>query len=337
MSYPYEGIIMSASADGDAETTECLREEILSLRCELEDYQAQLTKRETQCAVQATEIQNLEELLCKKDGLGQTVVELKHSNTELETQVEEMETKMEELEDEVQTIEDAKLRLDINFEAAKNNFERELKQKEEDMAVLVKQLQEMELELEDEIKQRNASGATKSSENQGACNISNVPSSGVLIIQQCLSARLQVTPQTDDTSGEFVEIGRGIVVYVCFLKGATQATVDKMVKTALTIRLSSSKPGDGKTVSVTELPGDVLIVPQATIGGKAKGRVMQYHANIAKDEGQKLYTAFCDGCQRDLQCASSSEGSSRLKHGTYGNLQVLSMSTPGPHTHTFDF
>ena len=47
--------------------------QILSLRCELEDYQAQLTKRETQCAVQATEIQNLEELLCKKDGLGQTV------------------------------------------------------------------------------------------------------------------------------------------------------------------------------------------------------------------------------------------------------------------------
>ena len=58
--------------------------------------------------------------------------------------MEEMETKMEELEDEVQTIEDAKLRLDINFEAAKNNFERELtrrdKQKEEDMAVLVKQV-----------------------------------------------------------------------------------------------------------------------------------------------------------------------------------------------------
>ena len=49
----------------------------------------------------------------------------------METQIEEMRTQMEELEDELQATEDAKLRLEVNLQAAKANFERDSSSKEE--------------------------------------------------------------------------------------------------------------------------------------------------------------------------------------------------------------
>ena len=107
------------------------------------------------------------------------------------------------------------------------------------------------------------------------------------------------------------------------------------MKTVLTIRLSEK---DNKTVSVSDLPGDILIVPQATLGGKAKGKMMQYHSNIAKDLGLELYTLFCDMCHTGLSAKGpSQESGSSVKHGTYGNCQVLTIVTNGPFTHVFDF
>ena len=42
-----------------------------------------------------------------------------------------MKTQLEELEDELQVTEDAKLRLEVNLQAAKANFDREMSAKEE--------------------------------------------------------------------------------------------------------------------------------------------------------------------------------------------------------------
>lgn len=49
----------------------------------------------------------------------------------LESQVEEQRTQIEELEDELQATEDAKLRLEVNMQAQKAQFERELQGKDE--------------------------------------------------------------------------------------------------------------------------------------------------------------------------------------------------------------
>ncbi|XP_070578342.1 D-aminoacyl-tRNA deacylase 2-like [Ptychodera flava] len=157
-----------------------------------------------------------------------------------------------------------------------------------------------------------------------------------IILQQCLSGRLQVKPADDETPAEFVEVNRGIIVYVCFMKGASQDIVEKMVKAVLNVKLSQSD--NGKTVSVLDLPGDVLIVPQATLGGKLKGKVMQYHSNIGKDEGLKLYSSFVQKTQIEVENnAKSIESKCQVKWGTYGNRQVLSIVTNGPYTHTLDF
>ena len=49
----------------------------------------------------------------------------------VEQQLEELRTQLEELEDELQVTEDAKLRLEVNLQAAKANFDRELQAREE--------------------------------------------------------------------------------------------------------------------------------------------------------------------------------------------------------------
>ena len=66
--------------------------------------------------------------------------------------------------------------------------------------------------------------------------------------------------------------------------------------------------------------------------------MMQYHSNIAKDEGLELYTLFCDMCNAGLSAKGpSQEAGSSVRHGTYGNRQVLTIVTNGPFTHVFDF
>ncbi|CAH1791742.1 unnamed protein product [Owenia fusiformis] len=157
-----------------------------------------------------------------------------------------------------------------------------------------------------------------------------------VVMQQCLSARLQVKPPSDTSEAEYVEIGKGLLIYLCFLKDATVDIVDRMVKTILGVKLSESD--DGKYTSILDLPGDVLIIPQATLGGKIKGKQMQYHGNVAKQKGQELYSAFIEQCELSMKSnAKCSEGSKLLKFGTYGNRQVLSIVTNGPYTHLIEF
>uniref|UniRef100_A0A8C2YDG7 Myosin heavy chain 11 n=1 Tax=Coturnix japonica TaxID=93934 RepID=A0A8C2YDG7_COTJA len=107
----------------------------------------------------------MEDLVSSKDDVGKNVHELEKSKRTLEQQVEEMKTQLEELEDELQAAEDAKLRLEVNMQAMKSQFERDLQardeQNEEKKRQLLKQLHEYETELEDERKQRALAAAAK--------------------------------------------------------------------------------------------------------------------------------------------------------------------------------
>ncbi|XP_052604206.1 myosin-9 isoform X2 [Peromyscus californicus insignis] len=107
----------------------------------------------------------MEDLMSSKDDVGKSVHELEKSKRALEQQVEEMKTQLEELEDELQATEDAKLRLEVNLQAMKAQFERDLQgrdeQSEEKKKQLVRQVREMEAELEDERKQRSMAMAAR--------------------------------------------------------------------------------------------------------------------------------------------------------------------------------
>ncbi|XP_024284385.2 D-aminoacyl-tRNA deacylase 2-like [Oncorhynchus tshawytscha] len=150
------------------------------------------------------------------------------------------------------------------------------------------------------------------------------------VLQQCLYAMLQVKHADDQSVAEWVEIDRGMV-YICFFKCATEDIIPKMANTLC-------EADSGKYVSVLDLPGSVLIVPQATLGGKAKGKGMQYHNNIGKEEGLQLYSNFVSFFEKELALSSkSSKIATIIKHGTYGNRQVLMLDTNGPCTHLMEF
>lgn len=59
------------------------------------------------------------------------VHELERAKRAMEQQLEEMKLQLEELEDELQLTEDAKLRLEVNLQATKAQFDRDLQAKEE--------------------------------------------------------------------------------------------------------------------------------------------------------------------------------------------------------------
>ncbi|XP_055464597.1 D-aminoacyl-tRNA deacylase 2 [Psammomys obesus] len=156
------------------------------------------------------------------------------------------------------------------------------------------------------------------------------------LLQQCLHARLQVRPAEGDAAAQWVEIRRGLVIYVCFFKGADTDLLPKMANTLLNVKLSETE--SGKRVSILELPGDVLIIPQATLGGRAKGRSVQYHSNCGKEEGFALYSQFVSLCEEAVAASSKcAEAGVAVLHGTYGNRQVLQLDTNGPYTHLIEF
>ncbi|KAM7128609.1 MYH9 protein, partial [Ciconia maguari] len=107
----------------------------------------------------------MEDLMSSKDDVGKSVHELEKAKRALEQQVEEMKTQLEELEDELQATEDAKLRLEVNQQAMKAQFDRDLQgrdeQNEEKKKQLIRQVREMEVELEDERKQRSIAMAAR--------------------------------------------------------------------------------------------------------------------------------------------------------------------------------
>ncbi|XP_030196042.1 myosin-9 isoform X1 [Gadus morhua] len=107
----------------------------------------------------------MEDLVSSKDDVGKSVHELEKSKRGQDQQLEEMRVQLEELEDELQATEDAKLRLEVNMQAMKAQYDRDLAGRdemgEEKKRALVKQVREMELELEDERKQRSVATAAR--------------------------------------------------------------------------------------------------------------------------------------------------------------------------------
>ncbi|KAJ8345286.1 hypothetical protein SKAU_G00294790 [Synaphobranchus kaupii] len=107
----------------------------------------------------------MEDLVSSKDDVGKSVHELEKAKRGMEQQLEEIRTQLEELEDELQATEDAKLRLEVNMQAMKAQYERDLQGRdemgEEKKKQLVKQVREMEMELEDERKQRSLAVAAR--------------------------------------------------------------------------------------------------------------------------------------------------------------------------------
>lgn len=169
-----------------------------------------------------------------------------------------------------------------------------------------------------------------------------------------------------DNDEKYVRAGRGVMVYIAFLVDDSGDTisdddlrhgVDVLLHTKIFTHFSPEKMIT-RPQSLAEVPEvDILIVPQASLGGKVKkGHSVQFHQLVPKDVGAALYDRFChfvrvargvdlatvdaNGAPLNEADAPKAEGWIKYNHrvisGTFGNRQGLRFESEGPFTHTFD-
>lgn len=144
-----------------------------------------------------------------------------------------------------------------------------------------------------------------------------------IIIQRVEKASLLI-----DNKDQYVHIGKGIIIYIVILKETKEEDIEKMITVLSNLKILNNEKEE--LVSMKEVACDVLIIPQASMGGKIKQKNVQYYSLIDKKEGERLYYKFCEGMKQNLS------EKSQLQHGTYGNRQELKFESLGPFTHSFE-
>eukprot|EP01064_Diplonema_japonicum_P017482 TRINITY_DN2560_c0_g1_i1.p2 TRINITY_DN2560_c0_g1~~TRINITY_DN2560_c0_g1_i1.p2 ORF type:complete len:163 (+),score=40.88 TRINITY_DN2560_c0_g1_i1:43-531(+) len=145
-----------------------------------------------------------------------------------------------------------------------------------------------------------------------------------------------------DNVDKWVDIKRGIVVFVSFLKEANQEIALKAANDVCKAKIFPHVADDLSRLRAAPLLGedwDVMIIPQATLAGKIKGKQAQYHAQYNKEEGEKLYQFFCETVRNLVEAQQREEGQRTpvVQCGTYGNRQGLRTESLGPFTHSLDY
>ena len=154
-----------------------------------------------------------------------------------------------------------------------------------------------------------------------------------VLLQQAISASLRLPP-LDDMEEVVLEVGgdgagQATVCFVCFMSEANEEMVAKAVKAVTSVKLTEVKEGEKRVALTSSASSEVLVVPQATLGGRLKGNSVQYHGNVKVEDGARLYDIFCAALAEKL-------GEARVKRGRFGARQILSTVTSGPYSHTFD-
>ena len=127
-----------------------------------------------------------------------------------------------------------------------------------------------------------------------------------IVIQHCNSAQL-LTNNVD----QYVQINKGAILYVCFLKGITQKVVEKAVKELRSGKIFRETAGDGtsagasKPVTLFDVGCDLLVIPQASIAGKLKSKTLQHHNQVDKVTGKEMWQFFLTNLASSFSDASA--------------------------------
>ena len=125
-----------------------------------------------------------------------------------------------------------------------------------------------------------------------------------VVAQAATSASLLI----DNVSERVVMPTPGVILYLSFLGDTTANHITTAVNSLVSSKIFNHLDGvpavEGqrlKPQSLLEVPScNVLIIPQATLAGKQKGKVVQYHAQCEKTKGEELYYLFCSSMREAL-------------------------------------
>ncbi|PWA20734.1 hypothetical protein CCH79_00020341 [Gambusia affinis] len=149
------------------------------------------------------------------------------------------------------------------------------------------------------------------------------------IIQQCSQAKVKVRPAVDGTDADWVQIEQGLVVYVCFFQGATEDVTHEMANKFMSTKVFRK---DRHTVSVLDLPGSVLLVPQdSLVGQPLVNRRMQYKDRCEPWLGAQLFSSLVGACRQLMsESAKCTKEGMKVEHGVYGQKQEISLRSLEP-------
>uniref|UniRef100_A0A3Q0T103 D-aminoacyl-tRNA deacylase n=1 Tax=Amphilophus citrinellus TaxID=61819 RepID=A0A3Q0T103_AMPCI len=155
------------------------------------------------------------------------------------------------------------------------------------------------------------------------------------VIQQCSHAKVKIKPALDGTDAQWAELCR-VKFEICFrlcLFSTVFSTANKLMTTRL------FRKNAGHSVSLLDLPGSILFVPQDSLLGKtAPNRRMQYIGGCELWWGAQLFSNLVSVC-RELMSGSAKCTSAGVKveHGLYGQKQEISLTSVEPLTVLLEF
>ena len=113
------------------------------------------------------------------------------------------------------------------------------------------------------------------------------------LIQRVSSAHVEIAGTT------VARIGKGLLVFLCAIKGDTEQDLDYMVRKVSSLRIFEDEQGKMNR-SVMDIKGEVLVVSQFTLAASTrKGNRPSFDNAEAPEQAERMYALFINRL-RDL-------------------------------------
>ena len=140
-----------------------------------------------------------------------------------------------------------------------------------------------------------------------------------LLLQRVTAASVTVDGKTVGS------IGRGHLLFLGIMHGDTDEQGKWLAEKVIKLRLFDGEDGTINDRSVLDIGGEILVVSQFTLAGKAeKGNRPDYTGAAKPDEAKKLYESFV-AYLRNL-------GIKKVETGVFGAHMMVELVNDGPVT-----
>jgi D-tyrosyl-tRNA(Tyr) deacylase len=137
------------------------------------------------------------------------------------------------------------------------------------------------------------------------------------LIQRVSSAHVEIAGTT------VARIGKGLLVFLCAIKGDTEQDLDYMVRKVSSLRIFEDEQGKMNR-SVMDIKGEVLVVSQFTLAASTrKGNRPSFDNAEAPEQAERMYELFVDRL-RNLGVP--------VRMGTFAAMMQVSLVNDGPVT-----
>lgn len=146
-----------------------------------------------------------------------------------------------------------------------------------------------------------------------------------------MRAVIQRVKRASVTSGDYAaQIGKGLLVLVAVGKDDEIKDIDYMVDKTMNLRIFSDSEGK-LNLSVRDIHGDILAVPQFTLYGDCrKGRRPGFENSAGKEKGNQYFDIYVS--KLDIYVSKLKEQGMNVITGLFGKEMDVELVNDGPVT-----